>query len=135
MVAFVFADRVKGVARKLSAVGFNVVSARGFGINSESAAGICDDGKLARDVVNLFVRNEAEAEVAEVVEDRATARKSAREKNAVRFHFFKIALGAGILIFAYNDRRGVLPEEEYLRPLSDIRRQKLLRRKVAVRVI
>lgn len=134
-MAFVFADRVKGVARKLSAVGFNVVSARCLCIDPEGAAGSCDDGKLARDVVDLFVRNKAETEVAEVVEDRAAARKSAREKNTVCRHPFKIALGAGILIFAYNDGRGVLPEEEDLCPLSDIRRQELLRRKVAVRVI
>ena len=86
------------------------------------------------DVVAILMRDEAEAEVAEVVEDRAPARKSAREKNAVCRHPLKIAFGARILIFSYNDGRGVLPEKEYLSTLSDIRRQEFLRRKIAMRV-
>jgi len=135
VVAFVFADRIKSVARKLSPVRLNVVSARCLCVDPEGAASVRDDGKLARDAVDIFVRDEAEAEVAEVVEDRAAARKPARQKNAVCRHPFKIALGAGILIFAYNDGRGVLPEEKDLRSLSDIRRQELLRRKIAVRIM
>ena len=135
MVAFVFSDRVKGVAGKLSPVRFNIVSARGLGVYAKSSASIRNDGKLARDVVDIRVRDEAEAKVTEVVEDRPAARKSARKKNAVILHFFKIPLGARILIFAYDDRCGILPEKEDLRPLPDIRRQKFLRRKVAVRVI
>jgi hypothetical protein len=135
VVAFVFSDRVKGIAGKLSPVRFNIVSARGFGVYAKSSASIRNDGKLACDVVDFFVRDETEAEVAEVVKDGAASRKSARKKNAVLLHSLKVAFGARILIFAYDDRCGILPEKEDLRPLPDIRSQKLLRRKVAVRVI
>ena len=120
-MAFVFSDRIKGIARKFPSVGFDIVSARGDGIDAESAARLGDERKLTRDAVNLFVADKAEAEVARIVKDRAAARKSARKKNAVLLHFFEIALGARILIFAYNDGRCVLPEKKYLSTLSDIR--------------
>jgi hypothetical protein len=132
VVALAFADRIKRVARKFSAVGFNIVSARGLGVNAKGAASIGDYRKLTRDAVDILVRDKAEAEVTEVVKDRAPARKTARKKNAVLLHFLKVALGARILIFAYDDGRGVLPKKEDLRPLTDIRRQKFLCRKVAV---
>ena len=135
MVALVFTYRVKRVARKFSAVGFNIVSARGLGVYAKGSASVGNDRKLTRDAVDILVRDEAEAKVAEIVEDRAPTRKTARKKNAVLLHFLKVALGARILIFAYDDGRGVLPEKEDLRPLSYIRRQKFLRRKIAVGIV
>ena len=50
------------------------VSARGLCIYSKRSASLRNDRKLARDVVDFLVRDEAEAEVAEVVENRSATR-------------------------------------------------------------
>jgi hypothetical protein len=79
VVAFVFSDRVKGIARKLSPVGFNIVSACRARINAKRTASLGYYRKLARDVVDIRVRNEAEAEISEIVENSSAA-ESRRER-------------------------------------------------------
>ena len=85
-------------------------------------------------VVVVRMRDQAEAEVALVVKDRAAAREPARQENPVTLHQRKRAFGGGALVFSDDDRLAILPEKENWLAFFDGFRQIFLRRKMQIGV-
>ena len=125
------------VAGEFAPFGQQVVSAGELARNAERSHRSLDDRQLPRQIVLRARDDEAEVEVAQIVIDRAAARRAPRERAAVQAHLLRRAFAPCVLRPPDHDRVRVLPQIQrraFQLPALAGQQKRLLARQVPVRV-
>ena len=100
----------KGIATEFTPFTGKVVTTRNLGLQAIATQSLLNDGELLPNVIQLFVGNEREVDVTQVVIDSTTTCTATHQMTALVQQQLYVTLRIRILVVADNDRLLVLPQ-------------------------